>query len=419
MNSIKRMVLGLILLTLCSIAHGDEARTGDGRVLENPTSNGDLKLRVNVGGTKRDPIIITGASGALTLGPTGTTQTIVHSVLGRTVSQSSDSTLGVRYEFTSSSTNGRTWTIGHNFITGVGEFSIFDNTANAERFKIDTSGGATIGTSGSNATSQLNGNALIVRSGAGNSASVRLSPNGTVQSVFGNNITGDNFITGASANDLTIVSNGNGISFSGDSGSSLQGRMSSAGAWTLGPPSGGVSHTIRSGNTSGGSLFILSTAGSDQSGGYLGIQKVSNDSTTAQTFLRFFINTSTQNGGIQGNGGTGVQFFAGSDRRIKQDITDLTGALDKVNSLQPRKFHLKRNPSGPLLTDFIAQEFNDVFPEQVGKPDDGTGDTVDDEHTWTMSHDGLVVYLVGAVKELKAQHDAIAADYAAYKLAHP
>lgn len=47
---------------------------------------------------------------------------------------------GSAMRFESTSTNGRTYGIGSNFATGVGEFAIYDYTANAERMRI-TSGG--------------------------------------------------------------------------------------------------------------------------------------------------------------------------------------------------------------------------------------------------------------------------------------
>lgn len=55
--------LPLCLLLVATIAHGDIGLTGDGRVLSNPTSNGDFKLRVNVGGTPADALAITGSTG--------------------------------------------------------------------------------------------------------------------------------------------------------------------------------------------------------------------------------------------------------------------------------------------------------------------------------------------------------------------
>lgn len=52
----------------------------------------------------------------------------------------SASTNGVVMAYTSTATNGRTWRIGHNFVVGSGEFSLYDNTAAAERLNVSTTG---------------------------------------------------------------------------------------------------------------------------------------------------------------------------------------------------------------------------------------------------------------------------------------
>ena len=63
------------------------------------------------------------------------------------ITQSSNSSLGVRQTFTSSSANGRTYSIGSNFVVGNGEFSIYDDTSGVERFKIASTGAATFSSS--------------------------------------------------------------------------------------------------------------------------------------------------------------------------------------------------------------------------------------------------------------------------------
>lgn len=55
----------LLAIIFSLTALGDTAVTGDGRVLENPTSNGDLKFRVNIGGVKTDVLSVTGSTGAI------------------------------------------------------------------------------------------------------------------------------------------------------------------------------------------------------------------------------------------------------------------------------------------------------------------------------------------------------------------
>tara|TARA_A100001388_G_scaffold254983_1_gene219121 strand:- start:568 stop:1998 length:1431 start_codon:yes stop_codon:yes gene_type:complete len=114
-------------------------------------------------------------------------------------------------------------------------------------------------------------------------------------------------------------------------------------------------------------------------------------------------------GAIRVNGGqNSLEFESFSDRRMKQDIADLTGAIDKIKELKPKTFKFKQNPSRGTFAGFIAQELNEVFPTWVTKTDDGTGDDVpivknkddkDEEQPWTIGTDALQFYLVGALKE--------------------
>ena len=121
----------------------------------------------------------------------------------------------------------------------------------------------------------------------------------------------------------------------------------------------------------------------------------------------------TSSSAIRGNirvnsGQNNLEFESSSDRRIKQDIADLTGAIDKIKELKPRTFKFKEDPSRGTFVGFIAQELYDIFPTWVTKTDDGTGDTVptekneldkDEDQPWTIGTDALQFYLVGALKE--------------------
>ena len=64
-----------------------------------------------------------------------------------------------------------------------------------------------------------------------------------------------------------------------------------------------------------------------------------------------------------------------SDRRLKQDIQPLSGALDRLLSLEGVTFEY-RDPDSPLVVDgqrtgFIAQQVEEVLPEWVGENADG------------------------------------------------
>ena len=109
-----------------------------------------------------------------------------------------------------------------------------------------------------------------------------------------------------------------------------------------------------------------------------------------------------------------------SDSRVKQDITTISGALDKINALRPVKFKYTHeychcDHSGNIDDDtyyynFIAQEVETHLPEAVTTTNidvhDHDTDEVLVENIKTLDSHMINVYLVAAVKELKAELDA-------------
>ncbi len=178
-------------------------------------------------------------------------------------------------------------------------------------------------------------------------------------------------------------------------------------SWILGNTTVSGSTTLTSGKTSGGFVFCESRGTGDQSV-YLGISKHSTTANTTQTFQQFFANDyGTSLGGIQCNaGGTGPQFFNSSDRRIKRDIQTLESSLPKIMALRPVSYWLRDRETDHVATGFVAQEFAEVFPEAVTATDNGEGiDLPVGVTPWAMSQEGLIVYLVKAIQELKQEND--------------
>jgi len=109
-----------------------------------------------------------------------------------------------------------------------------------------------------------------------------------------------------------------------------------------------------------------------------------------------------------------------SDSRVKEDISDITGALDKIDALRPVKFKYTHDychcdHSGNIDDDtyyynFIAQEVETHLPEAVTTTDidvhNHHTDEVLVENIKTLDAHIINVYLVSAVKELKAELDA-------------
>ena len=92
-----------------------------------------------------------------------------------------------------------------------------------------------------------------------------------------------------------------------------------------------------------------------------------------------------------------------SDERLKENVTNLTGSLDKIKQLRGVNFTWKEPSRG---TDnnigFIAQEVEPIIPEIV--EDGGLPDNEDGEAAMkTVSYEHLVPHLVEAIKELEAR----------------
>lgn len=136
----------------------------------------------------------------------------------------------------------------------------------------------------------------------------------------------------------------------------------------------------------------------------------------------FYISTRSQGGGSQNVrfvfNSDGNAFKAGtqpgwgtiSDQRVKHDIKDLSGGLDRLLSLHGKTFYYNDpNAIGAapgLRTGFIAQEVETVFPEWVGSMNDGT-------KTLTIGGGAFEATTVEAIRELRAEKDAQIAELAA------
>jgi len=119
-----------------------------------------------------------------------------------------------------------------------------------------------------------------------------------------------------------------------------------------------------------------------------------------------------------GSGGTiyatSTTVSAISDQRFKENIVDLDAGLDSVMALKPRKFDWKVGKGKDIKNDrgFIAQEFEQVFPDLIDKWKDPAPEG---EEPYKSVRADLIPVLVKAIQELKAQVDAQALEIQALK----
>ena len=87
---------------------------------------------------------------------------------------------------------------------------------------------------------------------------------------------------------------------------------------------------------------------------------------------------------------TATNFDSISDARSKTDVEEISGALDKITAIIGYTYVLK-NASEKRRAGVIAQQIVNHIPEVV----DGN-----EENGFTVSYDGIVPFLIEAIKEL-------------------
>ena len=94
--------------------------------------------------------------------------------------------------------------------------------------------------------------------------------------------------------------------------------------------------------------------------------------------------------------------LSASDERLKENVTTLTGSLDKINQLRGVSFNWKNEARGTGNNiGFIAQEVESVYPELVG--DGGLPDVDGESPHKHVNYEKLVPALVEAIKELSTK----------------
>lgn len=159
-----------------------------------------------------------------------------------------------------------------------------------------------------------------------------------------------------------------------------------------------------------GGLNIAKT-GSLNPGVYVWI----NATATTQKYASFEYNGNGGSGSITPNGTGNVAFNTGpSDYRLKDEVIELSGGLDKIKSLRPVSFKWKQ--SGESDVGFIAHEIQQIIPQCVN----GEKDAADEEGNPSYQSifpapAQMIANLVSAIQELSAKVDAQAAEIEALK----
>ena len=276
----------------------------------------------------------------------------------------------------------------------------YDLTAGSERARIDSSGRLLVGTSTSATTAllQVRGNSAA----ATNPGTLYLFPNYAPASLGTGDVLGR---LQAGANDGSV---GATIDFvadafwgSGDYPTRLVFSTTSDGA---------SSPTERMAIDKDGHLLFANAVTNGATGlGYSIINAggypyvVSNTNIASRVHYYFSYNSGTV--GTISTTTTSTAYNTSSDYRLKENVVPLTGAADRLNQLQVRRFNFIADPD-KTVDGFIAHEAQAVVPEAVT----GTHNEVDDDGNPVyqgIDQSKLVPLLTAALQEALAKIETL------------
>lgn len=133
--------------------------------------------------------------------------------------------------------------------------------------------------------------------------------------------------------------------------------------------------------------------------------------TADRTIIRF----NNPNGGVGGinTNGSSTIYYTSSDYRLKENVVDLTGSIDRIKQLPVHKFNFIADPD-KTVDGFLAHEVQDIVPEAVT----GEKDAVDAEGNpdyQGIDQSKIVPLLTGALQEAIARIETLEAEVATLK----
>ena len=271
-----------------------------------------------------------------------------------------------------------------------------------ESMRIDSAGDVGIGTTSPSyklhVVNAAGGDTIVLDNGggAGDGASTYLAFSGTN--------TGANFVRGRIRGAFPDATGG-GLAFeTGTSGSmSERARIDSSGNLLVGTTTASGKITASTAVTNSRVLSVASTSAS-----YADIQIKSVSAATAGTnwyhFVGYSSNEATNNIFIYGNGNVvnaNNSYGAMSDAKLKENVTDATPKLDKLQQVRVVNYNLIGEKQKQLGV--IAQELEQIFPSMIDESPDRDAEGNDlGTITKSVKYSVFVPMLIKAIQEQQA-----------------
>jgi len=90
-------------------------------------------------------------------------------------------------------------------------------------------------------------------------------------------------------------------------------------------------------------------------------------------------------------GVSSTSYNTSSDYRLKENVVDMTGAIDRVKALQPKRFNFIADEDDTTVDGFLAHEVSDVIPEAISGEKDATKEEEYEVTPAVLDDDGNVV----------------------------
>lgn len=130
----------------------------------------------------------------------------------------------------------------------------------------------------------------------------------------------------------------------------------------------------------------------------------SNDASAGK-FMNFNTN-GTFRGGIQWNGSQ-VSITHSSDYRLKENVVDLTGAIDRIKLARPIRFNYIADERNQAQDGFLAHEIGEIVPEMLYGLGKDAVDSNGEIEEQSINPQGLVPLLTAALKEAITKIEAL------------
>jgi len=234
----------------------------------------------------------------------------------------------------------------------AGSSYITFSPSSSEKMRIDSSGNVGIGKSPTNNTGYT-------------TLDLYNATNGAIFNFLGSTVEGRIFADdGSNVVSLRSISN-HSLTFATNNTERM--RVDSSGNVLIGKTSGVSDSYLQIAGSS--SLSSMRLENSYASGTAILINNQSNASFNAL----YFENGGTNRGSIV-VGTSSTAYNTTSDYRLKENIVDLTGAIDRLQQLQVKRFNFIGDSDMPTVDGFLAHEAQAVVPEAVHGTQDGMRD---------------------------------------------